>query len=49
MATAQEIVFDCERPPLLARFWAAALDGYEVRPYDDHETRRLASLGFTPE
>jgi Glyoxalase-like domain len=49
MAKVQEIVFDCQRTPLLARFWAAALGGYEVRPYDDAEIRRLATLGLTPE
>jgi hypothetical protein len=49
MATVKDIVFDCERAPALARFWAAALDGYEVRPYDDAEIRRLATLGLTPE
>jgi hypothetical protein len=40
MGTVGEIVFDCERAPVLARFWAAAIDGYEVRPYDDAEIRR---------
>jgi Glyoxalase-like domain len=49
MATVQEIVFDCARAPVLARFWAAAIDGYTVRPYDDAEIRRLATLGLTPE
>ena len=49
MATIDEIVVDCERASRLARFWAAALDGYEVRAYDDAEIRRLASLGLTPE
>lgn len=45
----REIVFDCERPAELARFWTAALDGFEVRPYDDSEIARLAALGLTPE
>ena len=49
MATVDEIVVDCERASSLARFWAAALDGYEVRAYDDAEIRRLASLGLTPD
>lgn len=49
MATVQEIVFDCERARGLARFWAAAVDGYEIRPYVDAEARRLATLGLTPE
>jgi len=45
----REIVFHCERPSALARFWAQALDGYEVRPYDEAEIERLAGLGRTPE
>jgi hypothetical protein len=49
MATVSEIVFDCSRAPVLARFWAAALEGYEIRPYDDAEIRRLAALGLTPD
>ena len=32
-----------------ARFWAQALTGYAVRPYDDEEITRLAKLGYTPE
>ena len=49
MATVREIVFDSVRPSALARFWAAVLDGYEVRPYDDAEVERLAAKGLTPE
>ena len=49
MARLKEIVFDCRRAAPLARFWAAILDGYAVRPYDDEEIARLAALGFTPE
>lgn len=49
MAMLREIVFDCERPPALARFWAAVLDGYAVRAYDDVEVARLAAQGLTPE
>ena len=45
----REIVFDCEHPAALARFWAAVLDGFDVRPYDHAEITRLAKLGFTPE
>lgn len=48
MGTIREIVFDCERPAVLARFWAALLDGYAVRPYDQAEIDRLAGLGLTP-
>ena len=49
MADLSEIVFDSLHPAGLARFWAAVLEGYEIRPYDDEEIERLASLGFTPE
>jgi hypothetical protein len=45
----KEIVFDCEHPASLARFWAAMVDGYAVRPYDEAEIARLATLGLTPE
>jgi hypothetical protein len=49
MGKIREIVFDCAHAPLLARFWAALLDGYEVRPYDRREIERLAARGLTPE
>jgi hypothetical protein len=49
MARIRDIVVDSEHPPSLARFWAEVLTGYRVRPYDQHEIDRLASLGFTPE
>src|SRR5918995_115011 len=49
MGTIREIVFDCEAAPALARFWAAILDGYALRPYDQAEIDRLAKLGLTPE
>ena len=49
MAKLTEIVFDALHPAALARFWAAALDGYAVRAYDDAEIARLAALGLTPE
>jgi Glyoxalase-like domain len=49
MASLRDIVLDCEHAPSLARFWAAALDGYAVRPYDDAEIERLAAHGLTPE
>jgi hypothetical protein len=47
MASLADIVIDCARPARLARFWAAALDGYEVAPYDDDELARLRALGIT--
>ncbi|NDL60862.1 VOC family protein [Phytoactinopolyspora mesophila] len=49
MARLDEIVVDCRKASALARFWAAALDDYDVLPYDDAEIERLAKLGFTPE
>ena len=44
-----EIVVDAHVPSKLARFWAQALPGYTVRPYDAAEIARLASMGLTPE
>jgi hypothetical protein len=49
VARIREIVIDAARPAALARFWAAALDGYRVRPYDAAEIARLAAAGRTPE
>jgi hypothetical protein len=49
MARIREIVIDSLHPPALARFWASALEGYAVRPYDAAEVARLAALGRTPE
>jgi hypothetical protein len=46
MAGLRDIVVDCARPRALARFWAAALDGYAVAPYDAEEIARLRSLGI---
>ncbi len=40
---------DCRHPARLARFWAAALDDFELLPYDDDEIARLARLGLTPD
>ena len=49
MGKLTQIVVDCEHPAALARFWAAALDDFEVLAYDDDEIARLAALGRTPE
>jgi len=49
MARLTQIVVDCRHPAGLARFWAAALDDFEIRAYDDAEIARLADLGHTPE
>ncbi|MDT0266020.1 VOC family protein [Streptomyces sp. DSM 44915] len=45
MARLHDIVFDAARPSAVARFWAAALDGYAVAPYDEAELARLRTLG----
>lgn len=50
MARLHDVVFDCHHPASIARFWAAALDGYEVAPYDEAELARLRGMGiFDPE
>lgn len=46
MAELADIVVDCRKPSALARFWADALDGYNVAPYDHQELRRLAENGI---
>lgn len=46
MGQLADIVFDCRHPASLARFWAFALDGYEVAPYDNAEIARLSKLGI---
>jgi len=47
MARLHDIVIDCAHPAATARFWAAALDGYGIAPYDDAELDRLRALGIT--
>ncbi len=49
VARLTQIVVDCHTPSSLARFWAVALDEFEVRRYDEAEIARLAALGHTPE
>lgn len=49
MAKLTQLVVDCRHPAALARFWAEALDGFTLLPYDDHEIARLAGEGLTPE
>lgn len=46
MARLQDVVFDCAHPASLARFWAAALDTYQVAPYDEAELARLRRKGI---
>lgn len=47
MARIRDVVFDSPRPSSIARFWAAALAGYAVAPYDDAELARLRAAGIT--
>jgi hypothetical protein len=49
MSHIASITVDAEHPASLARFWAAVLEGYAVRGYDEAELARLAGLGLTPE
>ncbi|MEU8171527.1 VOC family protein [Microbispora hainanensis] len=46
MAFIKDIVFDSPHPASAARFWAQALDGYAIAPYDEEELARLRSLGI---
>lgn len=46
MARIRDVTVDARHPASIARFWAAALDGYDVAPYDDAELARLRSLGI---
>jgi Glyoxalase-like domain len=46
MARLADIVIDCAAPAALARFWAAALDGYAIAPYDEAELARLRAAGI---
>ena len=45
MAALKDIVVDCGKPSTVARFWAAALDGYQVAAYDEAELLRLRRMG----
>lgn len=40
------MVVDCDHPASLTRFWAQAVDGYRVAPYDDAELARLREMGI---
>jgi hypothetical protein len=46
MAQLHDVVFDSRHPASIARFWAAALDGYAVAPYDEAELARLRGNGI---
>jgi hypothetical protein len=47
MARIHDVVFDSRHPASIARFWAAALEDYDVAPYDQAELDRLRSNGIT--
>jgi hypothetical protein len=47
VARLRDIVVDCERLAVLARWWAATIDGYRVAAYDEAELSRLRALGIT--
>jgi len=46
VAQIRDLVVDCRHPASLARFWAAALDGYGVAAYDEAELDRLRAAGI---
>jgi len=46
MAEIHDVVFDAKHPASIARFWAAALDDYDVAPYDEAEINRLRQQGI---
>jgi Glyoxalase-like domain len=46
MSSISDVVIDAARPAVLARFWAAALDDYEIAPYDEAELARLRDMGI---
>jgi hypothetical protein len=46
VARIRDVVFDSPHPASIARFWAQALDGYQVAPYDDAELDRLRAKGI---
>ena len=47
MALLKDLVVDAAHPASVARFWAQALDGYRVAPYDEAELARLAANGIS--
>jgi hypothetical protein len=46
VAQIRDIVFDSRHPASAARFWAAALEGYDIAPYDQAELDRLHAAGI---
>jgi hypothetical protein len=49
MARFHGLTVDSLHPARLARFWAAALGGYAVRPHTAADITQLAARGLTPE
>jgi hypothetical protein len=46
VARIRDVVFDASHPASIARFWAEALDGYRIAPYDEAELARLRAAGI---
>jgi len=46
VARLRDVVVDARHPASIARFWATALDGYAVAPYEDAELDRLRERGI---
>jgi hypothetical protein len=46
MAAIRDVIFDSRHPASIARFWASAIDDYQVAPYDDAELARLRNMGI---
>lgn len=46
MARLHDIVVDAAHPASIARFWANALEGYSIAPYDATELARLRAFGI---
>jgi hypothetical protein len=46
MTSISDVVIDAAKPAALARFWATALDDYEIAPYDEAELARLRDMGI---
>jgi hypothetical protein len=46
VARIHDVVFDCQRPAVLARFWSSVLEGYAVGAYDEAELSRLREMGI---
>lgn len=49
MGAIHEIIFDCDKPAVLAKFWAHLLDGYAIRQDDATNAALSLALGLDPE